>query len=160
MVAVPPHLGRRRLARSDGAVAPSTTAPLLLRCRYGVTVSVPCCVEPPSVPDTVTVVVAATDRVVAVKLTAKFPAGTVTVAGTVTTAGLSALSATVVLLVTALVSVTLPCDETPPTTLDGVKNSELTAIGGGPPVTVSTAVLVTPPKAAPIVAGVFAVTAL
>ena len=70
------------------------------------------------------------------------PAGTVTVAGTPVAVELSLKVTATPPLGAAPLSVTVPCAETPPTTLPGLTDSALSVTGTG--VTVSVAVRVTP----------------
>lgn len=81
-----------------------------------------------------------TDVVLTVKLTAVAPAGIVTLAGTVTIGEPELVKETVIGVEDAELSVTVPCEELPPVTLAGFKESEdktgVLAAGG---VTVTTA---------------------
>ena len=76
-------------------------------------------VAPPNEPVIVTGVDAATDEVVMVKLALVAPAPTVTLAGTVAAALLSESDTTAPPDGAAPVSVTVPCEVLPPTTLVG-----------------------------------------
>ena len=91
----------------------------------------------------VTKVEAATELVDTVKFTHVAPAGTVTLAGTVATARLPLESATPVPPAgAAALSVTVPIEEFPPTTLMGLSLNEERAVAG---VTVNKAALLAPP---------------
>jgi hypothetical protein len=108
----------------------------------GVTVSVPLTVVPFAVAETPTLVVLATEFVVTVKAAVVAPANTVTEVGMVFTAALPPVtaSATLVSDTAAAFSVTVPVLLPPPTTLEGLKTSEVGMIG----VTVSVPVLLVP----------------
>lgn len=96
----------------------------------------------------VTVVDVATTLVLTVKVAVVAPAGTTTLEGTLATPGLLLESMTVAPPAGAgELSVTLPVDDcAPPITLEGFSVSEeRVGGGGGAGVTVSEAVLVTPP---------------
>jgi hypothetical protein len=127
----------------------------------GVTVSEAVLTVPPKDAEIVTEVEAVTALVVTVKVALVAPAGTVTLEGT---------CAVVVLLLESVtcappdgaapLSVTVAVeDREPPTTLEGLSPRDAT-VGGGGGITVSEAVLVTPPKDAEMVTDVEAVTAL
>ena len=132
-------------------------------CAGGVTVSDAVRVAPPNDPVIVAEVDAVTACVVTVNVALVPPAATVTLAGTAATPVLLLDSATTAPPVgAAAVSVAVPCDEAPPTTLVGLTDSaERDAAGGGGAggVTVSVAVLAAPPYDPVIVAEVDAVTA-
>src|SRR5258706_388645 len=129
----------------------------------GFTVSVAVLVVPPYAALIATVVGAAPALVPTMKLAVFAPAATVTLAGT---------RAAIVLLLAsvttappdgaALLSVTVPVEDcVPPVTLVGFSVNEDNVTGGGAAgFTVSAAVLVVPPYAAPIVTAVEALTAL
>ncbi len=106
-----------------------------------VTVSVVVLVKPLYSAEIVTEVFATTGLVVIVNVVLALPAGTVTLAGTPATAVLLLVrDTTAPPLGAAPVSVTVPVEVPPPTTLDGLRETELN-VGG---VTVSVVVLVTP----------------
>src|SRR5262245_17454005 len=96
----------------------------------GVTVSAVDLVVPASAAVRLTTWVVVTDEVVAVNEADDDPAATVTLAGTPTTAGLALDSVTATPPVGAApLSVTVPVDDTPPTTLEGFTPSEV-RVGG------------------------------
>ena len=96
----------------------------------GVTVSVTVRVAPPFEPLMVATVDAVTDTVLTVNVVLVAPAAMVTLAGTVATAVLLLNSVTTAPPVgAALVSVAVPCDVLPPTTVDGL--SEIADSAGG-----------------------------
>jgi hypothetical protein len=99
----------------------------------GLTVRMAERVTPPKVPEIDNAVEAVTDVVVMVKVALVAPAATVTLAGTVATAVLALLRPTRAPPVgAAAVSVTLPCDELPPTTEVGeTLTVDRLAAGGG-----------------------------
>ena len=77
-----------------------------------------------------TCVVVATGEVFTVKLALLFPAATVTLAGTVAAAGVPLCSVTTAPPAGAApVSVTVPVEETPPTTVPGLRLTEKTPGG-------------------------------
>jgi hypothetical protein len=116
-------------------------------------------VAPPNAPLMVAVVEAVTDPVVMVKVALVAPDATVTLAGTVATAVLLLVSVTTAPPDgAALVSLTVPCDAVPPTTLVGLAASDDNDAGGGGADTVKTALRAAPPNAPLMVAGVEAVT--
>src|SRR6185436_7435081 len=79
-----------------------------------------------------TTVVVVTAEVVIVKVLAEAPAATVTVAGTLAAPGLALDSVTCTPPVgAAAVSVTVPVEDWPPTTLDGLAPSDASAAAGG-----------------------------
>ena len=125
----------------------------------GVTVSVAVFVAPPNAPLMVTDVEAVTALVLMVKVALVAPAATVTLAGTAATGGLPLESVTTAPPVgAALVSLTVPVDVVPPTTLVGLTVSVDSDAGGGGTDTVNTALRVAPPNVPLIVADVEAVT--
>jgi hypothetical protein len=79
----------------------------------------------------VTVVLAATAVVVIVNVPVKPPVGTVTLAGTLATAGLLLESETTVVWGAAALTITVPLDALPPTTVDGLMSTFVTVVGGG-----------------------------
>jgi hypothetical protein len=89
----------------------------------GFTVNVRLAVVPPNDPEMLTAVVFETGDVVTVKVLLVAPAGTVTLAGTVTPAELSESVTTAPPEGAAPLSVTVPVDEAPPTTVDGLSES-------------------------------------
>jgi len=100
----------------------------------GLTVSTAVRVTPPKVDEIDSAVEAVTDVVVMVKVALVVPAATVTLAGTVATAVFALLRPTTAPPVgAAAVSVTVPCDELPPTTEVGLTLSvdKLTTGGAG-----------------------------
>jgi hypothetical protein len=137
------------------ALTVSVTAPV---CPCGVTVNVVVRVTAPALAVIVTGVDAATADVVIANVAVVAPCATVTLAGIVATAWLS-------LSVTAnppegadAVSVTVPCDELPPTTDEGLTDTADSDAGAAVGVTVSVAVRVTPPALAVMVTAVDAAT--
>ena len=90
----------------------------------------------------VTVLEAVTEAVLTVNVVVEEPAGTVTLVCTVAAELLLDSGTTAPPAGAAAVSVTVPCDEFPPTTLVGLRATEDRAAGTA--VTVSDAVLVTP----------------
>jgi hypothetical protein len=109
-------------------------------------------VIPAFVPEIVTLVVSRTALVVTENVTEVAPAATVTLDGTVATLVLLLESWTVIPVDGAgPLSVTVPVDERPPTTVDGFKVKADNATAG---VIVNAAVFVTPLKAADMVASV------
>jgi hypothetical protein len=109
-------------------------------------------VVPLSLEETVTEIDAVTAVVVTVKVAVVVPAGTVTLAGTVAAALLSDNVTTVPAEGAGPLSVTVPVEEVPPVTLDGLRVSEVRAGRS----TVKLAVLVVPLSAAEIVTFVLA----
>jgi hypothetical protein len=89
----------------------------------GVTVNVALRVLPPDEPEMLTVVEDVTAVVVTVNVLLVVPAGTVTLAGTVAAAEVSDRVTTVPPAGAAAVRVTVPVDEAPPATLDGLRAS-------------------------------------
>ena len=90
----------------------------------GVTVSDAVRVAPPYDPVSVTPLDAATEAVVIANVALVLPAATVTLAGTVATAVLLLASVTTAPPVgAAALSVAVPCDEFPPTTVEGLSDS-------------------------------------
>src|SRR5216684_8357688 len=110
----------------------------------GITVTVSCCVRPPKDPDTRTLCVAVTAKVVMANVAAVSPFRTVTCAGTLTTEALSLTRGTSAPpLGAGPVRVTVPVAPDPPATFTGVMVSERSArFGGG--CTVSGMVWLTP----------------
>jgi hypothetical protein len=89
-------------------------------------------VTPPHVPEIVDDVEAVTDVVATVKLAVVEPAATVTLAGTEVAVELSESETSAPPLGAAALSVTVPLDELPPTTLLGLTDTdESDALGGG-----------------------------
>jgi len=129
-------------------------------CAGGVTASGVVRVAPPYDPVIVTPVEAATAWVVIVNVALVLPAATVTLAGTAATPVLLLESVTTAPPVgAAAVSVAVPCDEPPPTTLVGLTDSEASDAVAAGGVTVSDAVRVAPPYDPVIVTPVEAATA-
>lgn len=89
----------------------------------GFTVNVPLAVAPPNDPEMLTAVVLETVVVVIVKVLLVAPAGTVTLGGTVAAAELSESVTTAPPEGAAPLRVTVPVDEAPPTTVDGLSES-------------------------------------
>ena len=116
-------------------------------------------VVPPNAPLIVAEVEAVTDPVVTVNVALVAPDATVTLAGTVATVLLLVSETTAPPVGAAVVSVTLPCDAVPPTTLVGVTESADKDAGGGGADTVNTALRVEPPDAPLMVTDVDAPTA-
>lgn len=114
---------------------------------------------PPNAPLIVAEVEAVTDPVVTVNVALVAPDATVTLAGTVATVLLLVSETTAPPVGAAVVSVTLPCDAVPPTTLVGVTESADKDAGGGGADTVNTALRVEPPDAPLMVTDVDAPTA-
>jgi hypothetical protein len=84
----------------------------------------------------VDVVAALTEVVVTVKFALDEPAGTVTLAGTLVAVELSLSDTTAPPLGAAPLKVTVPVDELPPVTLDGLtETADSDGAGGGPSVT-------------------------
>jgi hypothetical protein len=122
----------------------------------GFTVSVAVLVAPPRVAVMVTVVDVVTALVVTGNVAVVLVERTVTEAGTVAAAVLLLDSVTTAPPVA--LSVTVPVDVPSPFTMSGVRDSDVTAGGGG--FTVSVAVLVAPPRVAVMVTVVDVVTGL
>ena len=114
---------------------------------------------PPNAPLIVAEVEAVTDPVVTVNVALVAPDATVTLAGTVAPVLLLVSDTTAPPVGAAVVSVTLPCDAVPPTTLVGVTESADKDAGGGSADTVNTALRVEPPDAPLMVTDVDAPTA-
>jgi hypothetical protein len=123
-----------------------------LRSHQGVTVRVADFVVPLSLADTVTDVEAVTVVVVTVKVAVVAPAGTVTLAGSDAAALLSDNVTTVPAEGAGPVKVTVPVEEVPPVTLEGLSVREVRAERS----TVKVAVLVVPLSTAEIVTEVLA----
>src|SRR5438445_11843890 len=128
----------------------------------GVTVSSAVLVRPPKLAEIVAEVDAVTDTVVTVNVALVAPAGTVTLplTGTLATALLLDRVTSAPPVGAVALNVTVATEELPPTTLVGFSAKPDTVRGGGGAggETVSSAVLVTPPKEAEMVAEVDAVT--
>jgi hypothetical protein len=110
----------------------------------GFTVNVAVRVTPAKTAEIVVAVEAVTVLVVIVKVAVVAPAATVTLPGTVADVLLLVSVTTVPPAGAALVSVTVPVDEFPPTTLVGLTLTADSDDGGGGGVTVSVAVRLTP----------------
>jgi len=116
-------------------------------------------VLPPELTEMVTGVELVTGLVMTVKVAVVPEASTMTLAGTVATVVLLLVSDTIEPpLGAGPVKTTVPWEVEPPTTLVGVRSSELTVGGAG--FTVRAAVIVLPPEPAEMVTGVELVTGL
>jgi hypothetical protein len=135
----------------------SVTVPV---CACGVTVSVVVRVTPPALAVMVTGVDVVTVDVAIGKVAVMAPCATVTFACTVAAVLLSLSVTANPPAGAAAVKVTVPWDEAPPTTDEGLTATAESAADGAVGVTVSDAVRVTPALAAVIVTGVEAPTAV
>lgn len=96
-----------------------------------VTVSVPVLVAPFKVAVMTTAVLAVTADVVMVNVPVNPPAGSVTLAGTLATAGLLLESAITVVCGAAVLTITVPLEALPPSTLVGLMSRFVSDVGGG-----------------------------